>query len=257
MRLTSTRAGRRQPRTGSARLQACVVAALLCSGASTCWAQAKPVAGIYSCIDDKGRRLTSDRPIPECSSREQQVLNKDGSLRTVQPPTLTAEERAEKEARERKAIEARNAQADIVRRDKNLLLRHPNEASHRKAREAALDTVRLAIKGSEQRLKDLEKERKPLLDEAEFYKGRQLPFKLRMALEANDVATEAQRAATVNQEAEVGRVNQIYDIELARLKKLWAGAAPGSMGPLPNPATAGAKAAAPAASPASSASTTR
>ena len=117
--------------------------------------------------------------------------------------------------------------------------------------------MRLAIKGSEQRLKDLEKERKPLLDEAEFYKGRQLPFKLRMALEANDVATEAQRAATVNQEAEVGRVNQIYDIELARLKKLWAGAAPGSMGPLPNPATAGAKAAAPAASPASSASTTR
>ncbi len=255
MRLTWRSGGRRQDRRGFLRLHSCLATAVLCVSSSACWAQAKPVAGIYSCIDDKGRRLTSDRPIPECSAREQQVLNKDGSLRTVQPPTLTAEERAEKEARERRAIEARNAQADIVRRDKNLLLRHPTEASHRKAREAALDTVRLAIKGSEQRLKDLEKERKPLLDEAEFYKGRQLPFKLRMALEANDAAVEAQRSATINQEAEVGRVNQIYDIELARLKKLWAGAAPGSLGPMPNPGSpsTAAKAPTPSVTPASAA----
>lgn len=262
MRLTWRRGWRGHERGRLAgRSMPAAAAALLSLVALSCWSQSKPVAGIYSCIDDKGRRLTSDRPIPECNAREQQVLNKDGSLRTVQPPTLTAEERAEKEARERRAIEARNAQADIVRRDKNLLLRHPNEASHRAAREAALDTVRLAIKGSEQRMKDLEKERKPLLDEAEFYKGRQLPFKLRMALEANDAAVEAQRSAAVNQEAELGRVNQIYDIELARLKKLWAGAAPGSLGPLPNPArpsgavpAASAKAAAP---PASSASANR
>lgn len=229
MRLTARQGGGRRP--GPAAM-----AAALALVALTCGAQPKPAGGIYSCIDDKGRRLTSDRPIPECSAREQQVLNKDGSLRTVQPPTLTAEERAEKEARERKALEARNAQADIVRRDKNLLSRFPNEPTHRKARESALDTVRLAIKATEQRLKDLARERKPLLDEAEFYKDRQLPFKLRQQLEANDTAVEAQRSAAHNQEAELGRVNQLYDIELNRLKKLWAGAAPGSLGPIPNPA---------------------
>lgn len=203
--------------------------------ATTAIAQQPPASGtgIYTCIDDRGRRLTSDRPIPECTSREQRILNKDGSLRGVQPPTLTAEERAVIEARERRAAEVRQAQAEAVRRDRNLVARYPSEAAHRKAREAALDTVRLALKASEQRLKDLAAERKPLLDEAEFYAGKALPPKLKTLIDANDAAVDAQRSAAENQQAELVRVNRLYDIELARLQRLWAGAPPGSMGPLP------------------------
>jgi hypothetical protein len=207
---------------------------------------ADPVNGIYSCIDDKGRRLTADRPIPECSNREQRVLNKDGSIRGVRPPTLTAEERAEKEARDRAAAEARAAQADAVRRDRNLVARFPSEAAHNRARGAALDTVRLAAKASELRLRDLAAERKPLLDEAEFYKGRPLPPKLRNAIDANDAALDAQRSAAGNQEAEIGRINRLYDAELERLRALWAGAPAGSLGPLPSPQPASPAAARPA-----------
>ncbi len=60
----------------------------LCSWGAASWGQAPaaPSAGIYTCIDDKGRRITADRPIPECIDREQQVLNRDGSVRTVVPP---------------------------------------------------------------------------------------------------------------------------------------------------------------------------
>jgi hypothetical protein len=192
-------------------------------------------AGIYSCIDDKGRRLTSDRPIPECTAREQRVLNKDGSLKTVHPPTLTAEERADYEARERRAAEARAAQADAIRRDRNLMARYPTEAPHQKAREAALDTVRLALKSSEIRLRDLAAERKPLTDEAEFYKGRPLPPKLKAQLDANDAAVDAQRATAANQSAEMARINRLYDAELERLRRLWAGAQPGSLGPVSAP----------------------
>ena len=139
---------------------------LLLGAAPALQAQSSPApasaAGIYSCIDDQGRRITADRPIAGCSAKEQRILNRDGSLKTVYPPTLTVDERAEKEAAERKAAEARAAQADAVRRDRNLLARYPNEAPHRKAREAALDTVRVAIKASEKRLQALEAERKPL-----------------------------------------------------------------------------------------------
>ena len=197
------------------------------------WAQAKPEAGIYTCYDDKGRRLTADRPIPECSAKEQRVLNRDGSLKLVHPPTLTAEERAEKEARDRKAAEARAAQADAVRRDRNLVARFPTEDAHGKAREAALDTVRLAIKASDLRVKALAAERKPLLNEAEFYQGRALPLKLRQQLDANDAATDAQRGAMATQEAELVRINKLYDLELDRLRRLWAGAPAGSLGPVP------------------------
>ena len=189
-------------------------------------------AGIYTCVDDKGRKLTADRPIAECSSREQRVLNRDGSLRGIQPPTLTVEERAEKEARERAAAEARAAQADAVRRDRNLMARYPTEASHSRGREAALDTVRLATKATEVRLRDLAAERKPLLEEAQFYQGKPLPPKLRAAIDANDAAIDAQRSAVGNQEAELARINHLYDAELARLRALWIGATPGSLGPL-------------------------
>ena len=43
-----------------------------------------------------------------------------------------------------------------------------------------------------------------------------------------------------NQHAEEVRINNLYDVELERLKRLWAGAPPGSMGVLPVPAAASA-----------------
>lgn len=198
----------------------------------------KPASGIYSCIDASGRRITADRPIAECAGRAQHVLNRDGSIKSVQPPTLTADERAESEARERAAAEQRAAHADAVRRDRNLMARYPKEQAHRRAREAALDTVRLAIKASDARLRELAAERKPLRDEAEFYVGKPLPPKLKAAIDANDAALDAQRSAAANQEAELGRINRIYDVELERLRKLWAGAPPGSLGPIGSAAAA-------------------
>jgi hypothetical protein len=189
-----------------------------------------PTSGIYTCTTPDGRKLTSDRPIPECNSREQRLLNPDGSLRRVVPPTMTAEERAEKEARDHQAEIERLARLDAARRDRNLMARYPDEATHQKAREAAQDTVRIAMHASEERLKSLAAERKPLLDEAEFYRGKPLPPKLKQQLEGNWAATEAQRTAIMNQQAELERINRLYDAELARLKKLWAGATPGTLG---------------------------
>lgn len=204
---------------------------------------------IYSCVDGTGKRITSDRPIRECHTREQRVLNADGTVKTILPPTLSAEERAEQEARERKEAQKQVAQQEALRRDRNLMRRFPNEASHQKAREGALDDVRKSLDRSERRLTDLATERKPLADEAEFYKGKALPAKLRQQMDANDAAVDAQRALMLNQEAELVRINALYDVELTRLKRLWAGAAPGSLGPIPTPQLA------PAAVPANSSAT--
>lgn len=193
-------------------------------------AQTKPQSSIYSCIDANGKRLTSDRPIPECTARDQRLLNSDGSVRQVVPPTMTGDERAAFEARQQEEALARAQQREAVRRDRNLLQRFPDEAAHQKAREAALDDTHKSLKVSELRLEALEKERKPLMDEQEFYVGKQLPLKLRQAIDANDAATEAQRSLIQNQKAEQVRVIKLYDDELERLRKLWSGARPGSMG---------------------------
>ena len=199
-----------------------------------------PTVGIYTCTDSQGRRLTSDRPIPDCTSREQRVLNRDGSVRQVVPPTLTPEERAEREAAQRQAELVRAAQVDAVRRDRNLMARYPTAAAHQKAREAALDPVRMAMKATESRVKELSAERKPLLDDAEFYQGRTLPTRLKQQLDANDAAVMAQRQSAANQEQELQRINRLYDIELERLRQLWSGAAPGSLPPVNGPGKPGA-----------------
>ena len=222
------------PVPGPWRLLLAVAFALLVG--PTAQAQQSAPGGIYTCTDDKGRRLTSDRPIAECTSKDQQILNRDGSVKGVHPPVPTAEERAEREARERKANAERMAHMEAVRRDKNLMARYRDEAAHRKAREAALESVRLAIKATADRLKELKAERVPLNNEAEFYKGKPLPPKLKTQIEANDTAVEAQRDAATNQQSELDRVNRIYDGELSRLQKLWAGAVPGTLGPITTPA---------------------
>jgi chromosome segregation ATPase len=216
------------PRLGASSWARAGLTALLWAGGALPAAMAAD--GIYTCVDAQGRKLTSDRPIPDCVTREQRLLNKDGSVRGVLPPTLSPEERAQKDAQERRVAEVRAAQADAVRRDRNLMARFPNEATHRKAREAALDTVRLATKATELRLSELARERKPLQEEAEFYKGRQLPARLKQQLDANDAGVDAQRSATANQQAELVRINKLYDDELDRLRRLWAGALPGSLG---------------------------
>jgi len=145
-----------------------VAAAALLTALAALAQDATPGKGIYTCTTADGRKLTSDRPIPECTSREQRVLNADGSQRATLPPFLSPEERAAKDAADRRAAAERLAQLDAIRRDRTLMQRYPTEAAHQRARNAALDDANKAMRISERRIKDLGLERKPLLDEAEF-----------------------------------------------------------------------------------------
>jgi hypothetical protein len=192
-------------------------------------------AQIYSCTDAQGRRLTSDRVIPECRDRNQRVLNTDGSTRRVIPPTMTLDELAEYEARQLQQEKAHIAEMDAIRRDRNLLQRFPNEAVHQKSREAAIEDMRRSVRFSEKRLQILAEERKPLVQESEFYAGKNLPPKLKASLEANEATAAAQRSIAQNQATELVRINALYDTELARLQKLWSGTPPGTLGDAPSP----------------------
>jgi hypothetical protein len=216
-------------RSCSALRNHCV--ALVCAGAAMCANAAPSASQVFTCVAASGRTLTSDRLIAECMDREQRVLSREGLLLRIVPPTLTADERAEKDARERQLAAEKQAKAEAVRRDRNLMARYPNAEAHQRSREQALGDVRTSIELSDLRQRELIAERKPLLDEAEFYKGKSLPPKLREQLAANDGAMAAQRDAQRIQNAELERVSKLFDVELARLKRLWAGAAPGSVGP--------------------------
>jgi hypothetical protein len=187
-------------------------------------AQNAPVQGIYTCVDAQGRKLTSDRPIPECNDREQKLLNPSGTVKQKIGPTLTAAERSAQEAKEKQELEERNRLSEEHRRDKALLSRFPNRAAHDKERNEALAQISAVSKAATTRLAELAAQRRKLDDEMEFYKKNpdKAPEYLRRQVEENTQSASVQRRFIADQEDEVRRVNGRFDDELTRLRQLWA-----------------------------------
>jgi hypothetical protein len=188
------------------------------------WAQDVPViSGVYTCIDAKGRKLTADRPIPECTDREQKVLNPSGTVKAKVGPSLTAQEKAELEQKERREAEERNRTADEKRRDRALLTRFPNRAVHDQERIEAMAQIKVVIQAAKNRLDELIKQRVGIDDEMEFYKKdpSKAPAYVRRQLDENVQSQAVQRRFIQEQEAEIRRVNVRFDDELVRLRQLW------------------------------------
>lgn len=202
-----------------------VVVALGGSLGAGVWAQTplQSVGGVYTCVDAKGRKLTADRPIPECTDREQKILNPSGTVKAKVGPTLTAQERADLEAKEKREIEERNRTVDEKRRDRALLIRYPNKAVHDQERQEALMQIGVVIQAAQRRLDELAKQRIAIDEEMEFYKKdpAKAPAYVRRQLEENINSQQVQRRFIAEQESEIKRVNLRFDDELVRLRQLW------------------------------------
>ena len=195
--------------------------------------------GIYSCVDSKGRKLTSDRPIAECADREQKLLNPSGTVREKVGPTLTAPERAEVEAREKLELQERARRDEDKRRDRALLLRYPSRAVHDVERAEALKQIGVVKAAAANRVEELLRQRVALDAEMEFYKKDpgKAPPPLRRQVDELAKNLAVQKRFIADQEGEITRVNVRFDEELGRLQQLWA---------LKMPAPAAASAASPA-----------
>ena len=197
---------------------------LACGVVSAAWAQTGPViSGVYTCVDARGRKLTSDRPIPECTDREQKVLNPSGTVKAKVGPTLTAQEKAEQDQLIKREAEERGRQAEEKRRDRALLTRYPSKQVHDKERQEAIGGINVVIQAAAQRLTELINQRKGIDEEMEFYKKdpSKAPAYLRRQLEENIQSQSVQIRFINEQKAEVERVNVRFDEELRRLRQLW------------------------------------
>lgn len=188
------------------------------------WLPHAGAEGIFTCVDGKGRRLTADRPIVECIDREQREISPGGIVKRKIGPSLTAQERAAEEDKARQAAEERSRLAEEKRRERALLTRYPDLATHTKERTAANDQADEVIGTARERVVELDAQRRRLDQELEFFNNdpSRLPPKLKRQLEENEQQMEAQKRFVANQEAEKRRVNARFDEELAKLRKLWA-----------------------------------
>jgi hypothetical protein len=141
---------------------------------------------IYSCVDDKGRKLTSDRPIAECMDRVQNELNPSGTVkRVLEPqPTETALTSSDKE------------------------------------RATALEQSTAASAGAAKRLQELGEYRKDIASELAFYKSTlgKAPPALIQRLDETDANITAQKRLLQEQDAEKSRINKRFDDKAAKLK---------------------------------------
>ena len=205
---------------------ACITGAcLLLAGVHT--APARAQAGIYTCVDSKGRRLTSDRPILDCIDREQQELGPTGKVIRKVPPSMTGDEQRALEEKQRKETEDRQRAQEERRRDRALLARYPDRATHDKERQKALAAVDEVINTANHRTSELKWQRKKIDAELEFF-GRDMakaPSSLKRRLDENNSALAVQARFVANQEDEKKRINKRYDDELVRLNGLWQVAA--------------------------------
>ena len=205
-----------------------------------------PAGGIYTCVDRNGRRLTADRPIPECLDREQRELSPSGTVRRQIGPSLTEQERSAQEAQQRKEAEARAREVEERRRERVLVARYPDKAAHDVERAAAVQVVDDVTATAEKRIVELKAERKKLDVEMEFYKKdpNKAPMTLRRKIGEVDESVAEQQRFIAGQEQEKRRVHARFDAELAQLRKLWdaqrtpsvIGGAPASEAPAAPPA---------------------
>lgn len=188
--------------------------------------------GIYTCVDSKGRRLTSDRPILECIDREQKELSTSGTTRRRIGPSLTAEEQAIEDEKAKRAQAEQFRINEEKRRDRALLSRYPNKAVHDKERAIALNQIDDVIGTAKLGVTELVAQRKSLDTELEFYKKdpSKIPPRLKRSIDENAQNQATQKRFMDEQAAEKQRVNDRFDQELVRLKVLW--------GQLAAPATA-------------------
>ena len=178
---------------------------------------------IYTCVDAQGRRLTSDRPIPECMGREQRELSPSGSLKRTVPPVPTAEERARDAARQREAA-ARQAQLDEEKRkSRALITRYPDQAAHDKARADALQQIDELIAAVRKRQTELDRQRTELNTELEFYRSNpaKAPAWLRRLQDENARQRASQDSYLADQVSERLRTDRRFEEELQRLRELW------------------------------------
>lgn len=190
-----------------------------CSAAAVAQTQTAP-REIHTCKDEKGRTLTSDRPLPECLGREQRILNPDGSVRKVIPAPLTREQRAELEQRQAAEKAAEQRRAEERRRDLMLVSNYKTEAELDQAYIRALEVPVEALKASRNRIDEFTKALTAVRKEGEFYEGKIWPIALRSKVTEIQAGIEAEQRNINNKTEDIRRVNERFSADRTRLRQL-------------------------------------
>ena len=187
-------------------------------------AASAPSAVIYSCTDANGRVISADRPLAACADRELRVHNPDGSLRRIIEPPLTKEQKAQRDAEEKRRRDEAWSRKVQQARDRNLLLTFEDEHSLESMRRRDLADIDHEIRLATQRILALDRELKAAQEAAETWKAankdKPLPFAYQQRITETANAILAEDALIDDRRTERDRVNTRFDADARRLREL-------------------------------------
>ncbi len=196
----------------------------------------------YCCSDGSGKQICSDVLPKECYGRAYREINRQGvTVKRVDAP-MSAEQRAAKEAEDKKTKEEELKRLEQDRRNRALLATYASEKDIDFVRDRAVADVQRSIKAGQDKQAELAKVKETLDAEAQFYKKKPMPPKLEAQIRDNDAEMKTQQAAIESKQKEIEALRARYDDEKARFRELTKMKAVGrSEAPAPAPAGADAR----------------
>ncbi len=193
---------------------------LACSAAAAAHGQAG--AQGYTCTTATGRKITADRPIPECMDRDQRELQTGtGRVTIVKPKQTEAERWAEREA-QKQAEREKESNLQQQRRDQQLLARYPDDAALEEKRSYLLDEIKKRWAPTLSEQTEINSRRKAIAAAADARRKAGKASDFSAAKEAAQLERRTLQLQPMMEkyEAEVAHLNQDVDADLARLRHL-------------------------------------
>jgi hypothetical protein len=179
-------------------------------------------AQVYTCTTATGRKITADRPIPECADREQRELSTTtGRVNILKPKETEAERLAAKE--QQKQIERqKEAVLQQQRRDQQLLAHYPDDAALEERRSFLLEDIRKrwAPTLNEQAQIDVRRKEISAAADARRKAGKATDYSSAKEAVQLERRTLQLQPMMEKAQAELDRANADMDAELARLREL-------------------------------------
>lgn len=182
----------------------------------------------YRCVNKAGRKYYGSTIPPQCTGELVEALSAQGMVLFRIEPPLTPEQRAAKEAEDKRQAEAEAAkreaerQAEMqARRDRALLQTYAGEQDIEVARGRALANNRAAAAQVEARIRQLRQRQDQLAKEAAKYKGAsELPHKFEQDVKAVAYDLSLQEQLLESRRREAAEINARYDEEKRKYRQL-------------------------------------
>lgn len=203
-----------------------LVKALLVSAAA--FAPFAAQAQIVKCVGKDGKTYVGSTLPPQCAGQSTEQMNKQGMVVKRTDAMLTPQQRAAKEAEERatkeKEAEAARTEKEEARKNKALLATYGSEKDIEIARSSALKDNEAAVKQTQDKIAQIDKNGAKLKKEMEFYQGKnQPPAKLLQDIRNIEIDRKAQQELLTAKKKDVEIINARYDEYKRRYVELVSG----------------------------------